>query len=126
MKLTLDSNVLIAAFISRGLCSEILEDCLKNHEMVLSNFLLEETRRLLSRKFHMAPADIEEYVRVLSLHSVLVNPTPFPKPVCRDPQDDAVLGTALAGRAPFLVSGDKDLLSLKRYRTIRILSPREA
>jgi predicted nucleic acid-binding protein len=55
----------------------------------------------------------------------MVKPEPLPKRVCRDPDDDVVLATAVAGRADFIVTGDDDLLVLKRFRGIRILSPRQ-
>ena len=45
--------------------------------------------------------------------------------VCRDPKDNQFLDVALAAGVPFLVSGDKDVLSLKTFRTTRILTPRE-
>ena len=53
-----------------------------------------------------------------------MEPAPLPAPVSRDPDDDAVLATALAGRAEIIVTGDDDLLVLKAYQGIRILSPR--
>jgi predicted nucleic acid-binding protein len=44
--------------------------------------------------------------------------------VCRDADDDVVLGTAIAGRCDAIVTGDRDLLDLVRYREIQIVSPR--
>jgi predicted nucleic acid-binding protein len=44
--------------------------------------------------------------------------------VCRDADDDVVLGTAIAGRCDAIVTGDKDLLDLGGYRDIPIVSPR--
>lgn len=125
MKLVLDSNVLIAAFISRGLCSEILEACLKKHEIVLSNAIVGEVRKKLTQKFHLPPADVEEYLHVLSLHADWVQPPQLDRLVSRDPQDDAVLATALSGKVAYLVTGDKDLLVLKKFGRIQIVSPRD-
>jgi predicted nucleic acid-binding protein len=45
--------------------------------------------------------------------------------VCRDPDDDVVLGTAVAGRCDAIVTGDKDLLGLVRFREIAVVSPRD-
>ena len=50
---------------------------------------------------------------------------PLPARVCRDKNDDVVLATALAGKADVIVTGDDDLLVLKTFRGIRILSPRQ-
>ena len=124
MRLVLDSNVLIAAFISRGLCSEILEVCLKKHEIVLSDFISSEIKENLIRKFHLPMADVEEYLHVLSLHADTIQPPRLGKLVSRDPKDDAVLATAMAGRAAYLVTGDKDLLVLKKFGKVQIVTPR--
>jgi putative PIN family toxin of toxin-antitoxin system len=50
---------------------------------------------------------------------------PLPARVCRDEDDDVVLATALAGKADVIVTGDEDLLVLKKFRGIEILSPRQ-
>ncbi len=126
MKIVLDSNVLIAAFVSKGLCAEILETCLEKHELVLSDFILKETGKKLVQKFGLAPDEVQEYLDILLLHGEAVKALVLPKPVCRDPDDDMILATALAGGAVHLVTGDKDLLVLKRYKKIAILNPRQA
>jgi uncharacterized protein len=51
---------------------------------------------------------------------------PLSKPVCRDPDDDAVLALALAAQVNFIVSGDNDLLDLQAFESIRIVTPAEA
>lgn len=51
--------------------------------------------------------------------------TPLLKPVCRDPQDDAILATAVAARADLLVTGDKDLLVIGSFQGIPIVPPAE-
>jgi len=55
----------------------------------------------------------------------VVEPARLPRPVCRDKDDDWVLATALAGRAEVIVSGDKNLLTIKEFQGIKILSPRQ-
>ena len=124
MRLVLDSNVLIAAFISRGLCSEILEACLKKHEIVLSDPIAKELRKNLVQKFHLPGKDVEEYLHVLSLHADWVHPPALGQLVSRDPKDDAIIATAVAGKAAYLVSGDKDLLTLKKFGRVQIVTPR--
>ena len=56
----------------------------------------------------------------------VVDPPPLQRPVCRDPDDDEVLALAIATKADFIVSGDKDLLSLGNPHGIPILAPTEA
>lgn len=53
----------------------------------------------------------------------MVVPIQLSAPACRDPDDDHVIGTALAGQADCIVTGDSDLLVLKRYEEISIVAP---
>jgi predicted nucleic acid-binding protein len=53
-------------------------------------------------------------------------PIPLAAPVCRDASDDAVLACALAASADMIISGDDDLLSLRIFENIPILSPTNA
>jgi len=123
MRVVLDTNVLIAAFIAHGTCHEVLEDCIYHHEIIGSSFLLNEFRRTLIRKFGYTKAETGEAERLLLSRMMLVEPQTLNAPVCRDSDGDMVLGTALAGYCRWLVTGDADLLSLKRYREISIVSP---
>ena len=56
----------------------------------------------------------------------IIEPPPLPRPVCRDPDDDKVLALALAAKVAFIVSGDKDLLSLSSFEGVRIVTPADA
>lgn len=125
MKLVLDTNVLIAAFIARGVCNELLEHCAINHEIILSAFILDELKEKLMQKFECSRREVDDVVRLLKSRAVLVHPDKLADRMCRDPDDDQVLGTALAGNCDCLVTGDRDLLDLKSLQGIRIVSPSE-
>jgi len=56
----------------------------------------------------------------------IVEPAPLPQPVCRDPDDDAVLALALAAQADLIVSGDQDLLVLQRFEGVPIVNAAQA
>ena len=60
----------------------------------------------------MPPESATLRVRRLAEEVTLVVPQPLPAGVCRDPDDDAILATALAAEADYLVTGDQDLLVL--------------
>ena len=66
--------------------------------------------------------EVEIYVRSILNAAEIVKDLPA-IPVVRDPNDDAILATAIAARADYLVSRDKDLLSLSEYDGIKIVSP---
>jgi putative PIN family toxin of toxin-antitoxin system len=124
MRLVLDANVLIAAFIARGVCAELLEHCVREHEPVTSEAVLEEVRRNLVEKVKVSAAQAEQTVRLLRTRFEVVEPVALEAQVCRDPDDDVVLGTAIAGRCEAIVTGDRDLLDLVTHREITIVSPR--
>jgi putative PIN family toxin of toxin-antitoxin system len=124
VKVVLDTNVILAAFATRGLCEAVMAVCLDNHELILSQAILDEVGRHLAGKFKMPAVRVQEVVGFLREHSVLVEPTHVPAKACRDPDDRPILGTAAAGRANCLVTGDADLLSLEQFETIPIITPR--
>jgi len=124
MRLVLDANVLIAAFVARGICAELLEYCVREHEVVTSAALLEEVRRNLVDKVKVKGAQADQTVRLLRTRFEVVEPVVLEEAMSRDPDDDVVLGTAIAGRCDAIVTGDKDLLDLVSCRGIAIVSPR--
>lgn len=123
MRVLLDTNVLIAAFIARGTCSEVLEHCARNHTLVSSKLLLYELEEKLTGKFGFTRQETREVAALLRGKTEIVEPVSLDQPVCRDPDDDAVLATALAGACDCIVTGDKDLLVIERFRQIPILTP---
>ena len=123
MRLVLDTNVLIAAFISRGVCNELLEHCVLNHEVVLSTFILAEFKDKLTGKFKFTVREANAAVRLVKSRCEIVKISPLDPPVCRDPDDDFVIATAIAGQCACIITGDKDLLDLEKPREIQILAP---
>lgn len=125
MRVVLDTNVLLAAFGTRGLCEALFFACLEGHEVVTSEHILAELRRNLTRAFRMPAHQADEIVAFVRESSELVVPAQVAPKACRDPDDLPVLGTALAGHADLLVTGDRDLLSVRRHAGIPIVRPRE-
>jgi uncharacterized protein len=123
MKIVLDANVVVAAFAARGLCEAVLELCLDSHEIILSEHLFAEIHKNLLKKVKLPKKVADQIITWLRENSSVVNPTPLSLKSCRDPDDVPVLGTALAAQADVIVTGDKDLLILKRFRLIPILTP---
>ena len=125
MKLVLDANVLVSGFASRGLCYSLVEICFRNHEVYFSPRLLEELKKALLGPMGVPLDIVEEALSTVQLRARRADPLPVPSSACRDKEDLHVLGLSAAAGAEFLVTGDKDLLILKRFRKTRILSPRE-
>ena len=125
MRVFLDTNVLVAAFATRGLCADVFRLVLAEHELLVSATLIEELTRALTRKVRVPEQVVREIVAFLDASASFVEGAPEPPPVVvRDLDDAVILGETLAGGAEVLVTGDKDLLVLERVGALRILDPR--
>jgi putative PIN family toxin of toxin-antitoxin system len=126
MRIVIDSNVLFSAFISRGICAEIAESVLMRHDLILCEEILAELEKNLFKKAGVPSSLIEEYIKLLRMYSVVHMPSDVEAGVCRDKKDLMVLGAAEAGNADIIITGDNDVLVIKSYKNIKILSPRDS
>jgi putative PIN family toxin of toxin-antitoxin system len=124
VKVVCDTNVLIAGLVADGLCRDIVKRRLPALELFSSKPLLRELADKLKEKFGLKPEELPLLAAYEGKVSV-VKPARLPQPVCRDPDDDEVLATAVAAQADVILTGDDDLLVLKMFQGIRILSPRQ-
>lgn len=126
-RVVLDANVLVSGIISPGICRSIIRSLEEDKfVMVLSPPLLEDFLRALEKpkvKRLTTPAILEEIIALIHKKAFIVEPKVKFK-VCRDPSDDAVLECAVAAGAEIIATGDKDLLTVKSFRGIAVLSPR--
>jgi putative PIN family toxin of toxin-antitoxin system len=127
----LDTNQLVSSLLStRGPQRELI-DAWRRRAFVLALALgqIEEVGEVLSRpkirkKYPVAPGDREEFLTLLRREALLLPHAAAPG-VCRDLDDDYLLGCAAAGSADYLVTGNENLLALGRYRDVVILGARE-
>jgi putative PIN family toxin of toxin-antitoxin system len=124
MRIVLDANIVIAAFASRGLCESILELCLSEHEVILCGDLINEIEKNLRSKIKVPPEIIAGIKEFLIENSTVMKPASIPPNTCRDPDDDKILGLAVAASAEFIITVDKDLLVLEDFEKIQIVTPR--
>lgn len=125
MRIVLDTNVLVAAFATRGLCEDVLRTVLAEHELVVSEFVLAELERVLREKLKMPPARVRAVTGFVRQIALVVEPTDPPSWPENDPDDQWVVATAIAGGAELLVTGDRDLLDGAKEAPVEILNPRE-
>ncbi len=124
MKVALDTNVLVSAVATRGLCADILQVTLAEHELVLGEAVLTELGRVLRQKIRVPADTIQELDTFLREQAILVSEAPALPIKIRDPADRVVFAEAIAGEADGLVTGDRDLLDIAARAPIPILSPR--
>jgi uncharacterized protein len=125
MKVFADTNVLVSAVATRGLCADVLREILSSHQIVVSAPLLGEFRRILLDKFRVPKAVVEEAVQVFGRDATVGRSVPLPDLFIQDEADRVILETALGGQAELFVTGDKELLKLGQIGAMRIVSPRE-
>lgn len=125
MKVVLDTNVIIASFASRGLCHSVFELCLDRFEIIISSYLIDEVQTNLSKKLKLPLELIRDIIDFLSENAILIGVDEAPPDVCKDPEDARLLALAQKSGAPYLITGDKDLLAIKKYASSKILSPRQ-
>jgi len=125
MNVLLDANVLISAIAGRGLCEAVVEYCLEEHEIIVSEELVQDVREKLLTKLKVSPTVVAEFCQLLMDNGRCLQAVCVSANACRDPDDLHLLGLAEAGRAAFLVSGDRDLLVLDHYQGTRIVTPRQ-
>jgi predicted nucleic acid-binding protein len=77
----------------------------------------------IRQKYHVSDTQVEALLDLIALRGDLVTPTRTVR-VCRDPKDDMLIEAALAGAAKYVVTGDEDLLVLRRFETMRFVTPR--
>ena len=129
MRAVLDTNVVISAMLIRGGKEDQILRAWQHGkcELVLSPRILDEMGRALFyekiRKARwMTEEEVVALVRSLAHESVLV-PGRVRVPVSRDPDEDKFVEAAIEARAQYVVTGDRDLLAVKAYRGVRIVTP---
>jgi putative PIN family toxin of toxin-antitoxin system len=120
----LDTNVLASALGSRGLCAELFESVLTEHELLASRELLIELQRILTTKFRIPVAVAEGFVGLIAeTADMAATPGTWPEGI-PDPDNAPLLAAALEGGANCFVTGDKALLDLGEVAGMPVMSPR--
>ena len=124
MRVLLDTDVLIAAFASRGLCADVLRAVLAQHKLVVGATVLVELQRVLKTKMQLPEVQVKEIISfVRDQAEVITTERPAALPTT-DTDDQWVLAAGAAGKVDVLVTGDKDLLNIADRVEVPIVSPR--
>ena len=125
LKAVLDTNILISALVYGGKPEQVYNLVLEKQIIaVTSNILLAELLEHLIKSFHFEQKRIGQLERIIKKHFIVVHPKEIIK-VIRDEDDDRVLEAAAAGNCDYIITGDNDLLELKSYQDIKIVTAEE-
>lgn len=126
IKVVLDTNVFISALFWKGapyrIFRKILEGAVLNFT---SPQILEEIKNRLLEKFKLPPEKVKEFLEIIVFNSQIVYPKKKLKVVKKDPADNKILECALEAKASFIISGDKHLLEIGKYKGMKIIMPNE-
>lgn len=81
MRIVLDTNVLAASFITRGVCRDLVDHCIRRHQLVTSEFILGELERTLVHKFGATALEAQEATGLMRSRMELVIPAVLPAPL---------------------------------------------
>jgi putative PIN family toxin of toxin-antitoxin system len=124
VRVSLDTNVLVAAVATRGLCADVVNLIMAEHELILGEAVLTELRRVLRKKMRVPGVVIDEFDAFLRRESRVVPKAKAFVVAIRDKSDIPVLSEAIAGNAEILITGDRDLLDIAEQLPLQILTPR--
>lgn len=123
MRIVYDTNILVTIVSSRKeirlLKDEVVSDRII---LVTSSFILNEVGTVLVSRFRLTRQGAKIRTNSLARIAEVVTPLKI-ESIARDPDDDYIIATAVAGKAEFILTLDKDLLVLKEHKGIRIMTP---
>jgi putative PIN family toxin of toxin-antitoxin system len=122
VRVVVDTNILVSALIKRGKPRSLVLKLLEEHTVILSRQMIAELADVLTRdKFAVKTSHVERFLAILVRKSKIVTPSSRFKVISEDPDDDVVLNTAYAGKAEYIVTGDRHLLALKEFKRTKII-----
>lgn len=125
MRVFLDTNVLVSAFAARGICADLLELVLLEHDLIVGQDVLRELARALREKLRLPDARSAEIIKFVTGEAAQVSGRAEPVAAKVDADDALVLGEARHGQAEMFVTGDAALLKIGTVDGLRIVSPRQ-
>lgn len=123
-RIVIDTNIYLSALLFGGNPRTVVESALLDGDIVIiSEEIYTEMRKVISQKFPKFLPDYNAFEVVLRENTILVPLGTVSISACRDAKDNMILETAVVGKCEYIVTGDKDLLTLQSYKDISIYNP---
>jgi putative PIN family toxin of toxin-antitoxin system len=120
-----DSGVWISAMQFGGTPLRAIERAFVADQLAVCDQIVNEIRATLVRKFLWRDDEVREILSNYLSEALQAKVEDKLHGVCRDPKDDMVFECAVVAEATMIVSGDRDLLAISSYRSMRVLTPRQ-
>jgi predicted nucleic acid-binding protein len=124
VRVFLDASVIVGAFASRGLCADLLEVVLLEHDLVLGRHVVREVSKALRGKLKLPAGRAAEIVEFISGEAAQIVDESVPTDARIDPDDARLLGEAITAHAEVFITGGAALLKLGAIEQFEIVSPR--
>jgi putative PIN family toxin of toxin-antitoxin system len=124
LRVFLDTNVLVTAFATRGLCADLFRYVLVEHELLVGEFVLTELKRVLLNRIKVPPRTVADIERLLRDQEVVPKPRRHLDIGLRGADDEWIVASATAANADALVTGDADILEASTRMALRVYAPR--
>lgn len=125
MRIFFDTNVIVSAIVTRGLSFDVIKDSNYKHKVFYTAYLLKEVQKVLATKFPLSDKTIKSAVSLMKKYFIEGKTSHTVDKICRDPDDNQVLADTVVNGIEILITGDKDLLVLKKYKGIKIILPKD-
>ena len=125
IRAVIDTNVFISSFITYGKSRKVLDKVFAGKiRLLTSPAILLEFEEVLSReKFGLTRTQVQRIVSLLIHSSKVIEPRTKITIITEDPDDNKIIECAVDGMAKYIITGDKHLLKIRKYKNIRIVNP---
>ena len=124
IRAVIDTNVFVSAAFWSGTPFRIVNHGIDGRfRIVISEAIIAETRNKLTTKFYASVDEVDDFLAPIVTNAHFSNPDTPLHVVARDPSDNKIIECAVSGNADVIVTGDLDILDLKQYRDIKIITP---
>ncbi len=120
LKVVFDTNVWLSALLFGGKPKKAIDLAFEKGQIFCSIFILEEIRKVLKEDFNLPQEKIEDLTEAILDLVEIIPIMGNIKDLVADPKDNPIVETALLAKANYLVTGDKHILFLRRYKNIQI------
>ena len=127
MKIVIDSNIFVSSFFWGGNPKEVFDRVLNGlDELFITDEIIQEIISVMSsNKFTVNNNEIDDYVKIIEKYSKKIVSENVSVLISRDQDDNKILQCAFDGNVDYIITGDKDLLVLIEYESIKIMKPKE-